>query len=244
MMSSESMGRLGITESLLDDSTLTMAAAGELISPLILLRQLGLAISADSLSERERELLSKQLTLTSERALRLASSLSMATNDKQSFLLEPINPVSVCQEVIHELSPLFTAHGQKITLRSRSRVPLLVGNRRVLQQILMSFGDNALHYGSENHPIRMTISGHGSYVRIGVRDYGPAVPIDMWQRIEGRVARRAAAPISTRPTTSAMGLIAARRLAEMMDSVVGHIRHRDGATFYVDLHVSGQTSLL
>lgn len=221
-----------------------MATAGELMSPLVLLRQLSLSISADSLSEQERQLLGKQLTLTSERALRLATSLSMATNAQQSLQLEPINPLSVCQEVVHELSPLFTAHGQKIILRPRSRVPLMVGNRQVLQQILMSFGDNALHYGSESHPIHMTISGHGSYVRIGVRDYGPAVPIDVWQRIEGRVSRRAVAPIATRPTTSAIALIAARRLAKMMGSAVGHIRHRDGATFYVDLKVSGQTSLL
>lgn len=239
------MSRLKVaSESLLGEPTLGMATAGELMSPLVLLRQLSLAISAETVTEQERQLLSKQLTLTSERALRLTASLSMATNMQQELSLEPINPVSVCREVIHELAPLFMAHGQEIALKQRSRTPLLVGNRRVLQQILMSFGDNALHYGSQSHPIRLTISGHGSFVRIGVRDYGPAVPIDVWQRIEGRVARRAIAPIATRPTTSAIALIAARRMAEMMGSTVGHIRHRDGATFYVDLRISGQMSLL
>jgi K+-sensing histidine kinase KdpD len=244
-MSGENSSLLkGSAGGLLDDSGLAMAAAGELTSPLVLLRQLGLAITADSISEDERKLLGKQLTLTTERALRMAASLSMTTVSQQSLPLEPINPVSVCHEVVCELSPLFAAHGQKITLQSRSRSPLLVANRRVLQQILLAFGDNALYYGSENHPIRITISGHGAFVRIGVRDYGPAVPIDMWEKIEGRVARRAAAPVATRPNLSAAGLIASRRLAELMGSVVGSIRHRDGATFYVDLHVSGQMSLI
>jgi len=244
-MSSEGSRRLSVaTQSALDDTTLTTAAVGELMSPLVLLRQLGLALTAESVSAQERQLLGKQLTLTSERALRMAATLSLTTTSQQSLQLEPINPVSICQEVVHELSPLFVAHGQKIILEPRTRIPLLVANRRVLQQILLSFGDNAVYYGSESHPVRMTISGHGAFVRIGVRDYGPAVPIDTWQRIEGRVARRAPAPMATRPTTSAIGLIASRRLAELMGSAVGFIRHRDGATFYVDLRASGQMSLL
>lgn len=228
----------------LDDSILSMAAADELSSPLILLRQLALAISSNTIGEDERKLLGEQLTLTTERALRMVAAISSVTAGQQMMALESINPISICQEVIHELSPLFMAHGQTILLKPRTRMPLLVANRRILQQILLSFADNALQYGSANNPIRMTISGHGSYVRIGVRDYGPAVPIDVWQQIEGRVSRRSPAPIATRPTTSVISLIAARRLAELMNSAVGLIRHRDGATFYVDLHLSTQMSLI
>ncbi len=228
----------------LNGSDLAVAAASELSSPLVLLRQLGLSVAGDDVSESERKRLGQQLTLTSERALRLAANLSMVASDQPALLLEPINPMSICQEVIHELSPLFMAHGQTITLQQRSKAPLLVANRQLLQRILLGFGDNALHYGSMEHPVRMMISGHGDRVRIGVRDYGPAVPIDMWQQLEGRVARRSRAPLGNRPHTSGVGLIAARRLAEMMDSAVGTIRHRDGATFYVDLRISGQMSLI
>lgn len=229
---------------MLDESALTIAAARELMSPLVLLRQLGLALSDSSLNETERKQLSERLTLTSERALRLAASLSLTSARQASLPLEPINPVSVCQEVVHELSPLFQAHGQSITLRSRTRIPLLVGNRQVLQRILLSFGDNALHYGSADRPVHLTINGYGSKVRIGIRDYGPAVPINVWEQLEGRVARRAPVPLANRPHTSGVGLIAAKRLAELMGSTVGLIRHRDGATFYVDLHVSKQLSLV
>ncbi len=229
---------------LFDGSVLSVAAAGELTSPLVLMRQLGLAVGADNISDEERKLLSEQVTLTSERALRLASSLNMTAVTQQALPLEPVNPLSVCRDVIHELTPMFSAYGREITLQSRARVPLTVANRNVLQRILLAFGDNALFYGSKKHPIQMAITGRGDRVRIGVRDYGPAVPIDMWSQLEGRVSRRALAPLSSRPQASGVGLITAQRLAEKMDSIVGIVRHRDGATFYVDLNVSGQMSLL
>lgn len=234
-------GKTGVSAS---DASLTVAAAHELSSPLVLLRQLGLALSSESIDDNERKLLSEQLTLTSERALRMAASLSMTSLNQQLLALEPINPVSICQDVSRQLAPLFTAHGQKLTLKARSRTPLLVGNRDLLKQILLSFGDNALYYGSETYPIRMSIVSKGDKVRIGMRDYGPAVPVDVWQQAERRIVHRAATPIATRPHTSVVGLIAAKRLAELMGGAIGITRHRDGATFFVDLKVSGQMSLL
>lgn len=228
----------------LSDASLAIAAAGELTSPLVLLRQLSLAIASGDISDAERKRLGDQLTLTTERALRLTGNLSLSSALQTELPLEPVNPVSVCHDVIHELTPLFAAHGKAISLQQRTRVPLLVANRQLLERILLSFGDNALPYGSKDHPVTMKISAHGDTVRIGVRDYGPAVPIDVWQRLDGRVARRAQAPLATRPQTSGVGLVTARRLAEIMKSKVGTIRHRDGATFYVDLHVSAQLNLL
>lgn len=235
-------GRAGVT---VDDASLAVAIAHELSSPLVLLRQLGLSVAeGGSLDESERRLLGERLTLTSERALRMAAGLSMASAHQQAFELEPINPISVCQDVTRQLTPLFMAHGQRLALKSRTRIPLLVGNRELLKQILLSFGDNALYYGSQSDPVRMNIVCRGDRVRIGVRDYGPAVPTNIWQQVEERIARRASSPLATRPHASVVGLIAARRLAELMGGVIGITRHRDGTTFFVDLRVSGQMSLL
>ena len=234
-------GRRGMSA---DDAALTVAAARELSSPLILLRQLGLALASESVDAAEHQLLAERLTLTSERALRMTASLSLASNNQQMLALEPVNPVSVCQDVTRQLTPLFMAHGQEFLLTSRSRVPLLVANRELLKQILLSFGDNALYYGSKAYPIRLNITHKANMIRIGVRDYGPAVPKDIWKQLEHRVARHTTTPLATRPQASAVGLIAAKRLAERMGGAVGLVRHRDGATFFVDLHVSKQMSLL
>lgn len=229
---------------LFEDSVFSLVAAQELTSPIALMRQLSLAISAEGISERERQLLGQQLTLTSERALRLASSLDMTSASQISLQLEPVNPINVCSEVIHELTPLFRAHGQTISLDSRARSPLSVANRQILRRILLAFGDNAIHYGSTEHPIRMNISVADKHVRIGMRDWGPAVPIDIWKRLESRVMSRAKSPLGNRPQISSLSLLASRHLAELMGGAVGIIRHRDGATFYVDLNVSEQMSLL
>jgi K+-sensing histidine kinase KdpD len=184
------------------------------------------------------------MTLTSERALRMVASLSLTATNQGRLQLEPINPVSVCREVVHELTPLFAAHGQTLTIRPRSRMPLLVGDRQLLRQILLSFGDNALFYGSKEHPVDVTITERQGRVRIGVRDFGPAVPMNVWQLLEERMMQRARTPLASRPHISTVGLVAAKRLAEIMGSTVGVTRHRDGATFYIDLNISGQMSLL
>jgi len=226
------------------ESVLVAATANELASPLVLVRQLGLALTDSTLSTGDREQLVQQLTLTSERALRTVANLTMSSHNQLSLPLEPINAVCICNEVVHELTPLFAAHGQRITLRPRTRSPLFVGNRQLLRQILLAFADNALYYGSAERPVGMTIQLHRDIVRIGVRDHGPAIPIDLWDRLDAQVARHAKAPLATRPQVSSVGLLAARHLADLMGSTVGAIRHHNGATFYVDMRTSHQMSLL
>lgn len=226
------------------ESVLIGAAASELNAPLVLLRQLSLALADETINIAERRRLTEQMALTSERALRLTRQLSYHPDTQPSLALEPVNAVTLCQEVIHELSPLFQAHGRRITVRPRKKVPLLIADRTLLRRVLVSFGDNALHYGSDDKPIQLTIDASGQSVRVGVRDYGPSVPVDIWQRLDGRVIRRAPMPVARRPQTSGIGLVAARKLTEMMGGAIGVTRHRDGATFYVDMHVSGQMSLL
>lgn len=229
---------------LLDDASLSITAATELLSPLALIRQLGISVTADTISDQERQLLGRQLTLTSERAIRLASSLAMTSDNQPQLALEPVNPVTVCNQVIRELTPMFAEHGQYIKLRQRTRIPLLVANRQALERVLLGFADNALYYGSSTHPVEFTISGHGKFVRIGVRDHGPAVPIDVWRNLETRVAKNMVVPIANRPHASGLRLLAAKKLATLMESMVGTVRHHDGATFYIDMRVSDQMSLL
>ncbi|MFZ2544759.1 MAG: ATP-binding protein [Candidatus Saccharimonadales bacterium] len=234
----------GTSSGISNMSSIISVTASELTSPLVLLRQLSIALSNSELTDSERIRISEQLTLTSERALRMTANLTMSVPNQTMFALEPINPVSVCQEVIHELSPLFRAYGQKITLHTRTRIPLSIANRSLLRQILLGFGDSALHYGSADRPVHMLVSGHKDSVRIGVRDYGPAVPKDIWQRLEGKIIKHARKPLATRNQASGIGLLAAKRTAEIMGGAVGMIRHRDGATFYIDLQLSDQMSLL
>jgi K+-sensing histidine kinase KdpD len=80
-------------------------------------------------------------------------------------------------------------------------------------------------------------------VRIGVRDYGPALSSDMWRTLQEKL-RVAPQAVHARPESSGLGLYIASQFAEAMNGRIGAIRHKDGATFYVELQASTQMSLL
>jgi K+-sensing histidine kinase KdpD len=80
-------------------------------------------------------------------------------------------------------------------------------------------------------------------IRIGVRDYGPALSSDMWRKLQKKL-RTAPQAIHARPESSGLGLYIASQFAEAMNGRIGAVRHKDGATFYVELQASSQMSLL
>lgn len=226
------------------------AAAHELKAPLALMRQVALRLQDDladeHLSSSEKLKLLQHLTLTSERALRLTSDLTKAARlDTALFALEPINPEELCKDIAAELSPLFTAHGRGVGVASRKHPLLLVANRDLLRRILLGFNDNALHYSQPGTAVQMQIKAFkkAGVIRIGVRDFGPALSTDMWQKLQKKL-KVAPQAIHARPESSGLGLYIASQFAEAMNGTIGATRHKDGATFYVELQASSQLSLL
>jgi K+-sensing histidine kinase KdpD len=207
---------------------------------------LALGLEAGSIDPVERERMLRQIVLTSERALRLTTDLSRSSRLEDSiFDLEPINPQQLCEEVAHELSPLYAARGRQIQVASHHRSMLVVANYDLLRRIMLNFGDNALHYTDSSEPVqlRARVHDHGKRIRLGVRDYGPAVPIDAWQRLHASLGTNAQV-LHSRPQSSGLGLYVAGQFANAMHGKIGATRHRDGATFYVDIDASTQLSLL
>jgi len=238
---------VGEKDGLLGDLSFAITAAHELKSPLALIRQLSLALEAgDNLSDREKERILRQITLVSERALRLTADLSRTTRlDDSLFKLEPLNPQQICEEVAHELTPLFRAKGRTIRVASRYRPILAVANRDLLRRIMINFADNALHYAGDGEAVELhaVTREKGVRIRLGVRDYGPAVPLNIWQTIETSLGTGKQA-LHARPQSSGLGLYVAGQFARAMQGQVGATRHRDGATFYVDIAASAQLRLL
>jgi K+-sensing histidine kinase KdpD len=221
-------------------------ASHELKAPLALVRQLSLALEAGLVSPEEQQRLLRQITLTSERALRLTTDLSRASRLEDSlFELEPINPRQLCEEVVHELAPLYRAKGRDIRVAGGYRQLLVVANRELLRRILLNFGDNALHYADPTQPVELQVAthSHAHKIRIGVRDFGPAVPSALWQQLQQQLGRTPQ-PLHARPQSSGLGLYVAQQFASVMNGSIGATRHRDGATFYVDMDASTQLSLL
>jgi len=223
-----------------------IVAAHELKSPLALVRQLSLLAESGDVSPEDQKRMLHQITLTSERALRLTNDLTKSVRLPDAlFTLEPINPHQLCEDIIREITPLYKAHDRKVRLVSQRRSLLLVANRDLLRRIIMNFSDNALNYAEGNDTVEINIKtiNSGRMVRLGVRDYGPALSIDLLKNFSKKLTV-ATTPIHARPQSSGLGLYIVNQFADAMNGKIGITRHHDGATFYVDLQASKQLSLL
>lgn len=231
-------------ESSFDESSAFLVATHELKAPLALVRQLSLLLESGTVPPEAQQRMLRQITLTSERALRLTTDLTKTARLEDAlFTLEPINAQQLCEDIAYELSPLFQAHGRSISVARRRRQTLMVANRDLLRRIVLNFSDNALHYAHETGRVELqTKVLPNGLVRIGVRDYGPALSLDTWRNIVGNLYRQQ--PVHARPQSSGLGLYIASQFAAAMHGKIGAIRHRDGATFYVDMSASTQLSLL
>ncbi|MBH1980758.1 hypothetical protein I8H89_04540 [Candidatus Saccharibacteria bacterium] len=219
----------------LDGSFGLLSAAHELKAPTALLRQLALELREIAEGDTERRLID-QMILTSERSLRLTSDLTKTARLQDGlFEMEPVNAQQLCEEVAHELTPLYRAHGRTINVRPRRQAPLVVANRDLLRRVLLGFGDNALHYSHEDTSVVLGVEQRDRFVQLGVRDQGPILP---YRGVGTRPA------VTGRPQSSGLGLMIAQQFADVMNGTVGTRRHKDGMTFYINMAMSEQLSLL
>lgn len=215
-----------------------VVAAHELKTPLALVRQLALELKSQALSESDRWRVIEQIYLSTQRSLELVTGVTRAARLEDSlFATETVNLSAICEQVAHEMTPLYRAHNKNIEVKKRHSPVMAVANYELLGRIVRQFADNALHYSDEASPVILSSSSSQDRVRISVRDYGPALPggirmADGWQ------------PTSSRPESSGIGLQISNQFAEAMNGQIGITRHRDGASFYVDLTKSRQLALV
>ncbi len=220
-------------------------AAHELKSPLAVMRQLALELQMGHLDTKTARTVARQIQLLSERSLRHSSDLTKYKQLQTTlFATSPVHAREVWRDVATEISPLYAAMGKSLALRSSVRAPLVVANYDLLRRILLNFVDNALHYSDADGVVELytKLVDRKQYVRLAVRDRGPALPQGVWRAIYSDAISMQ--PVHARPSSSGLGLRIACEFARSMNASVGATRHRDGATFYVDVPVSKQLSLL
>lgn len=220
-----------------------LVAAHELKAPLCLMRQLALALDFTSSPEQSTHLKS-ELVKVSERALRQVNDLSkIARLEDDLFQTEPVSVRGVCDTVIKEVSTLFHFERRTLTSSYSNKSRLAIANRDLLYSVIYNFCINALRYSESGSESRLSISDHKNHIRINVRDFGPALPMQVWREISGGYL---AAPtsIAMRPDSSGLGLYIASEFARHMHARLGAVRHKDGTSFFVELPVSTQASLL
>ena len=217
-----------------------LVAAHELKAPLAVLRQL--ALSFDDL-DIKNEHLRTELVNVSERAIRQVNDLAKVRRLEDGlFVMEPVSVRAVCDAVTNEISYLFAANHCKLSVNYLNRSRLVTANHDLLYSVVYNFLINAMHYSNQGTKTELTLRDSRDKVKIVVRDYGPALPIDIWREMKRGWLEKPIS-IAMRPGSSGLGLFIASKFSHYMNAPVGAVRHRDGTSFYVELPISKQASL-
>jgi signal transduction histidine kinase len=221
-----------------------VSVAHELKTPLALIRQLAFGLRND-LSEQELERIARQISVTSERALRMVSELTkVARLEDALFELEPVNPRRICDQAVLELANYFAMNHRQLKVKYHNSARLVVANAELLSSVVYNLCGNAMYYSEKDTPSELFVKtvDFGSRVRVGVRDFGPSLPMNIYRHLKNGFL---AAPtsIAMRPGSSGLGLYIVSKFAKYMNGRIGAIRHNDGTTLFVDLLASSQRSL-
>ena len=218
-----------------------LVAAHELKAPLSVLRQL--ALSLDFTDQSQLENVQSEMVSVSERAIRQVNDLTKISRLEEGlFSMEPVSVRHICDEVTNELMYLFRFNNRDLRIKYSNRSRLVIANNDLLYSVVYNFCLNAMHYSTEETLSELVVKDHKDKVRIKVRDFGPALPMDVWREMKRGWIKRPTS-IAMRPGSSGLGLFIASKFSRYMNAEVGAIRHRDGTSFFVDLPVSKQTRL-
>ena len=218
-----------------------LVAAHELKAPLAVMRQL--ALSFDGMDVRNEHIRSEMISV-SERAIKQVNDLvKIKRLEDGLFEMEPVSIRAVCDDVTRELNYLFNYNRRELFVKYANRSKLVTANKDLLHSVIYNFLLNAMHYSGDGTRAELIVKDVHDKVRVVIRDFGPALPIDIWREMKRGFVNKPTS-IAMRPGSSGLGLFIASRFSRYMNAKLGAVRHRDGTSFDVELPASKQASLL
>ena len=213
--------------------------AQELRRPLLELRQLAFGFDGNGESD---EKIRTEMVAVADRAIRQVNDLSKIKKLSTGFYeLKPVAVRALCDDVIAEISNLFSKRKCEMTVRYSNRSRLVMANPELLFSVIYNFLLDATHYNDVDMKTELKVKEAKGRVEINVRDFGPALPFDVWQEVKGNLV--SPCEIAMRPGSSALGLYIASKFSKYMNAEVGAVRHRDGVSFFVKIPVPKQLSM-
>ncbi len=219
-----------------------LVAAHELKAPLSLMRQLALSLETSAEPSTQQRICSQMVNVAERALLQVNDLTKVARLQDGLFTLEPTSARGICETVLHDVEPLFGYQRKSLRIKYQNRQKLAVANPELLYSVIYNFCTNAMRYSEPNTTSLLTISDSAHHIKINVRDYGPALPDVIWEQLKSQTFNRPT-NISMRPGSSGLGLYIAFEFARYMHATIGATRHRDGASFFVELPVSTQACL-
>lgn len=213
--------------------------AQELKRPLLELRQLAFGFDGNGNSD---EKIRAEMIAVADKAIRQVNDLAKIKKLTTGFYeLKPVAVRALCDDVIAEISNLFGGKKCEMTVRYSNRSRLVMANSELLSSVVYNFLLDATHYTDEGMKTELRVKEAHGKVEINVRDFGPALPFDVWQEVKGNLI--SPREIAMRPGSSALGLYIASKFSKYMNAEVGAVRHRDGVSFFVKIPVPRQLSM-
>jgi CheY-like chemotaxis protein len=153
-----------------------------------------------------------------------------------SISTEPVDVRDVIEELAATLAPMAARQGIQVEVGDfPAKLPVVSADRTRLVQILMNFGSNAIKYNRTAGTVAFVASVlPPGNVRITVRDTGLGIPVEKQDKLFQPFQR---AGQETGPIEgTGIGLVIARRLAELMRGKVGFRSVAgEGSEFWVDV---------
>ena len=216
-----------------------MVVARELKRPLLELRQLAFGFDGNGDSD---EKIRSQMISVADMAIRQVNDLAKMEQLRSGrFEMGPVAVRALCDDVISEVAELFDGKKGKMTVRYSNRSRLVMANPELLKSVVYNYLLNAANYTDEEMKTELRVKEASGMVEINVRDFGPALPFDVWREVKENLMQPR--DIAMRPGSSALGFYIASKFSKYMNAEVGTVRHRDGASFFVKIPVPKQTNM-
>lgn len=216
-----------------------MVVARELRRPLLELRQLALGFDGRG---PEDERIRAEMVAVSERAMRQVDDLAQFEKlEDGGYEMGPIAVRALCDDVLEEIKGLFGGKKCELDVKYSNRSRLVNANERLLKSVVSNLLLNAVKYDAADTKTRFLISESKGKVEINVRDFGPALPPNVWREIKNEMFDPQ--EIAMRPGSSALGFYIASKFSKYMKAEVGAVRHNDGVSFFVKLPVARQMTI-
>lgn len=172
---------LAAEQAALEQARLDLLAtlAHELRTPLTLIRtSIGLLLERDPEPAMRARLL-RNIKHSTDQMHRLVSDLlelARLRGGQPDLQVRAVDLGRLAARVAALLRPLFDEHRQTLTLRAPAPAPVVLGDARRLEQVLVNLLDNAQTYAGAGARVTVTVRDMGATAEVAVADTGPGIP--------------------------------------------------------------------
>ncbi len=140
--------------------------------------QIGQLLAKQTDQDAARRLMATQ-NQVSHRILRLARQMELTQEDwENDFPKDTVNLTDLCRRLSRELVERLLPPSPQLATQIEPAFLFVVGNRNLLEQLILSLLSNAIKSAGEGGRLELTLKAQGKRVLLSVWDNGPAIPDD------------------------------------------------------------------